>query len=80
MLPSNYKLTCSYSFTAMLPSAMSAGPRQTLPDRWLFAHHQLALAHPRPNTPLPFSRHSQMRPRILPRHGLALLDSSIQSP
>lgn len=79
MLVCNHKPTCSYSFTSLL-FRHEPIQRRTMRDRWQSRHPELFLV---PN-------HGQVHalalvtghrlPRILPRHGLALLDSSIQSP
>jgi hypothetical protein len=80
MLVWNYKPTCAYSLTATLSGRQCPMRCQTLPDQWRLAHRKLDLP------PIAAKRHplsivtSLLRPRILPRPGLALVDSSIQSP
>jgi hypothetical protein len=80
MLVCNYKPTCSYSFTVTLSGRQCPMSCQTLPEQWRLAHRKLDLPSTMANChPLSIDSR-QLRPRILPRHGLARVDSSIQSP
>lgn len=80
MLVWNYKPTCAYSIPAMLAFRQPRPLRRTLRYQCPFDHLELDLCptiakcHPLSIV----TRH--LRPRILPRHGLARPDSSIQSP
>jgi hypothetical protein len=80
MLVLNYKPTCTYSFTVMLAFSHEPPLRRTLRYQWLFAHHQLNLRPTTAKATLFLSSLARLRPRHLPRHGLALVGSSIQSP
>jgi hypothetical protein len=79
MLVCNYKPTCSYSFTSLL-FRHECSQRRTMRDRWRSRHPELFLApnHGQDQALALVTGH--LLPRILPRHALARVDSSIQSP
>lgn len=79
MLVCIYKPTCSDSFTSLL-FRHERSQRRTMRDRGRSRHPELFLAlnHSQDQALALVTGH--LLPRILPRHGLALLDSSIQSP
>lgn len=80
MLLRIYKSTCPYSFAVLLSFSQQQPPRRTLPVHHFLAYRDFTL-HPKyrqmPHLSLVTCH---LRQRILPQHGLALVDSSIQSP
>jgi hypothetical protein len=80
MLVFNYKPTCSYSFTVSLSLRNVRPMRRTLRYQCQFDHRKLDLCSTMAKCHALSLVTSLLRPRILPRHGLALVDSSIQSP
>jgi hypothetical protein len=80
MLVCNYKPTCSYSFTVSLPFKHEHTARRTLRYRWRFVHCKLGLRPITAKVPALSFVTSHLRPRVLPRYGLALLEWFIQSP
>ena len=80
MLLCNYKPTCFYSFTIALPSRHKRTARRTLSYRLQSAHREFAFYPTTAKMPTSSLVTRHLRPRILHRRGLALIDSSIQSP